>query len=62
MKSFELIGEYFEKSNWKKFSRTITAQSEKLAKEKILCLFGSEHKIPRRRIKVNEVKEVKEAK
>lgn len=60
MKDFELSGEYFEKNDWKKFSRVVSALSEKNAKEKLLSLFGSEHKIARRQIKINEVKEFKE--
>lgn len=60
--NFELKGEYFEKTDWKKFSRIVNASSEKLAKEKLFSLFGSEHKVPRRRVKISEVKEVKEEK
>lgn len=59
---FELNGKYLEKGNWKKFSRIIEANSDKLAREKAFCLFGSEHKVQRRHIKIDSVKEYKEAK
>ena len=53
---FELKGSYLEKGNWRNFSRIVEANSEKRAKEKLFSLFGSEQKLARRNIKLEEVK------
>ncbi|MFA5105683.1 MAG: 50S ribosomal protein L18Ae [Candidatus Micrarchaeia archaeon] len=42
----------------KKFLKEVSAQSEKLAKEKALSMLGANHKIPRTKIKVKLVEKV----
>ncbi len=42
----------------KKFLKEISAQSEKLAKEKALSMLGANHKISRTKIKVTLVEKV----
>lgn len=57
--NFLLNGAFLEKGSWKKFSRLIDADSEKLAREKALCLFGSEYRLQRKKIRIDSVKEHK---
>jgi ribosomal protein L20A (L18A) len=53
---YEAKGRYREKGSFKLFTRQVEAESSKLAGEKIKCLFGSEHKLKRRQIIIEEVK------
>ena len=60
MKIFEVNGEYKEKKDWKKFKKNVKAESNSFAAEKTMCVIGSKHKVKRRSIQINEVKEVGE--
>uniref|UniRef100_A0A7J2TJK6 Large ribosomal subunit protein eL20 n=1 Tax=Archaeoglobus fulgidus TaxID=2234 RepID=A0A7J2TJK6_ARCFL len=57
---FEIVGFYKDLDGWKKFRKIIDARSEKLALEKLYSLIGSNHKVPRHLIKINEIKKVSE--
>jgi len=57
LKDFEVIAEIQEKKGKKNFSLTISAHSANYAAEKALCIIGSRHKKPRRKVVVKEVKE-----
>ncbi len=54
---FEVKG-FFGKEK-KRFSKRVSAENEKRAREKALSLLGSEHKVPRRFIKISEINELK---
>ena len=54
---YDIKGKYKEKDNFKPFTRKIEAASEKRASEKIMTLFGSEHKIKRRHIMIENITE-----
>jgi large subunit ribosomal protein LX len=58
-KKFEITGKFSEKGKEKKFSKKLTALNELRATDKALSLLGSSHKVKRRKIEINEVKEVK---
>tara|TARA_Y100000310_G_scaffold338733_1_gene429272 strand:- start:1355 stop:1561 length:207 start_codon:yes stop_codon:yes gene_type:complete len=60
MKFFEIKGEFSQKGEKKKFAKKVKADSHKFAAEKVMCLIGSEHKIKRRHIILNDVKEMGE--
>jgi len=60
LKVFEVFGEYVEKGEKKKFHTILKSLNEKTASEKIMSIMGSRHKIKRRSIYLNEIKEVKE--
>ena len=60
MKVFEISGEYKKKGEKKKFTTKTKAQSHGFASEKAMCLIGSRHKVRRRDIVLNEVKEAGE--
>jgi large subunit ribosomal protein LX len=57
---FELKGVFSQKGNEKQFCKTIEAGNEGRAKEKLLSLFGSEHRLKRRAVKVTEINKLKE--
>ncbi len=59
MKIFEINGEFERKGEKQKFKKELKAESEKLAIENTYCLIGGKQKIPRRKITIIEVKEVK---
>ncbi|MEM4598210.1 MAG: 50S ribosomal protein L18Ae [Candidatus Diapherotrites archaeon] len=56
---FEFKGKIRIKGEWRPFCRTINAPTENFAKEKLFGLFGSEHGIPRRFVKIESVQKVK---
>jgi|TARA_B100002003_G_C13872564_1_gene426517 ribosomal protein L20A (L18A) len=61
MKIFEITGQYKEKGKTIKFTIKVKAESSNYAAEKVLCQIGSNHKIKRRQITINETKEIGEA-
>jgi len=60
MKNFEVKGTFRERNADKKFSKTVQTINENTAKEKILTLIGSKHKVKRIHIKIESVKESKD--
>lgn len=56
---FRISGKFKQGIFVHKFSREILADSEKGALEKVLSEVGSKHKMKRRQIDIDEVKEVK---
>ncbi len=57
MKNFDVTGSFIEKGVQKKFAKTVNALNSNNAAEKTLSLFGSKHRIKRKAIAINEVKE-----
>ena len=57
---FEVKGSFGKKGAEMAFSKEVGANSESLAREKILSLMGSEHNVKRRLIQISEIKELKE--
>ncbi|MEM0215395.1 MAG: 50S ribosomal protein L18Ae [Archaeoglobaceae archaeon] len=55
---FEIKGSFKDIDGWKKFKKVIKAESEKLALEKLFSIIGSNHKVKRHLIKVEEIKKV----
>lgn len=53
--NFEVKGKLKKNGILESFTRTVEAASEKLAGEKLKCLFGSEHKTSRRHIIIETV-------
>ena len=58
MKVFEAKGTY-NKNGTTKFSKTVKAENEKMAREYIYSLVGGKQKISRRNINIEEVVEAK---
>jgi len=59
MKMFEVSGKFIQKGNERKFAKKIEAQTEFAAAEKTMALFGSNYKIKRRHVFIEELKEAK---
>lgn len=57
---FEIRGFYKDSEGWKKFRKIITAEKESLAVEKLYSIIGSNHKVKRNLIKIEEIKKVSE--
>ena len=57
-KTFEAKGIFLLNKKENAFAKTVTAINENFAKEKILSKIGSDHKIKRHKIKINEIKEI----
>jgi len=55
---FEVEGKFKNLEGWAPFKKTIEAENENVAKEKIYSLIGSNHKIKRNLIKIDVVKKV----
>lgn len=56
LKWFEVIGEKIIKGKPVKFTKTVPALNENAAREKVLSLMGSKHKVKRRFISIHELK------
>lgn len=58
-KKFEVKGTYREKPDfWKPFTKVLTAPNPVQAKERILSVIGSKHRLARPYIKVETISEV----
>lgn len=59
-KKFEVKGSYNVKGNEMKFTKIVDAFNSSHAKEQVLCVFGSKHRLKRRVIKIDSCNEVRE--
>ena len=57
---FEVVGKMRIEGKWQKFRKEITAHNREFAIEKTYSIIGSNHKLKRNLIKIEEVREVKE--
>ncbi len=55
---FEVAGMFRTSEGWQKFRKVVDAHNEKFAIEKIYSLIGSNHKVKRHLVKIEEVKQV----
>jgi len=55
---FEVRGYFKTLEGWQKFRKVVEAGSERFALEKVLSLIGSNHKVDRHLIKIEEVKQL----
>ncbi|MCA1814784.1 MAG: hypothetical protein LC624_12720 [Halobacteriales archaeon] len=60
MHAFRVSGEYEhgELKHWSRFHYEFICDSEDQARERVLSLLGSKHRVPRRDIQVTEVKPI----
>jgi ribosomal protein L20A (L18A) len=56
MKEYEIKGTFTKNNEKQKFTSTIKAENEKMAKEKILAQMGGKQKIKRNYISIEEIK------
>ena len=57
-KNYEILGKFKVNGVEKKFSKHLSALNEIRAAEKVMNLMGSKHKLKRRNIIINEIKEI----
>lgn len=55
---FEIVGKFKNLEGWSPFKKTVEAENENVAKEKIYSIIGSNHKIKRNLIMIEEVRKV----
>lgn len=58
--AFEVSGTFLAGGQEAKFSKTVSAPSEKRASDKVLALIGSHHRVPRHKIKITKTARAKE--
>jgi len=58
MKAYRVKGEFLMKNVWQPFSKEVVGKSKKEAREKILSIMGSRHKVKRRFIKIESIEEI----
>ena len=59
MKTFETKGTYTQKGKKHEFNTKVTAENEKMVKEKIYAEFGGKNNVTRRYISITEIKVAK---
>ena len=59
MKMFEVRGKFRQKGEMKNFTKNVSAPTESAAAEKTMALFGSNYKIKRRHVFIEELKEAR---
>jgi len=57
MKTFKLSGNFKLGSQIREFNKEVSAETDEQAREKLLSIFGSKHRLPRRFINVLQVVE-----
>jgi large subunit ribosomal protein LX len=61
MKVFRVKGKFRmkrKKGEWQPFTKEVIGEDEEKAKEKILSLFGSKHRVKRTNIKIRKITEI----
>lgn len=55
---FEVRGMFRDAGGWNKFKKIVEAHNERFALEKVYSIIGSNHKVKRNLIKIEEVKKL----
>jgi len=55
---FEVVGTFRTGEEWKKFKKTVNAHNERFAVEKVYSLLGSNHKVKRGLIRIEDIRKV----
>ena len=58
MKAYLITGSFDDPRHNQPFSIEMAAEDENAVREKVLCTIGSRHKMERRQIHIDEVKEI----
>ncbi len=59
MKAYRIVGKFLMKDIWQPFKKEIIGENEDDARERILSIIGSRHKVKRRMIKIDKIVELK---
>ncbi len=57
-KAYRVKGKFYMKNIWHPFEKEVVSSSKAKAEEKILSIIGSNHRVKRKMIKIEELKEV----
>ncbi len=57
---FEIKGKFRKNRKWRNFTKKVDAQNERMAIEKTYSLIGSNHKVKRNLIEINNIGQVEE--
>ncbi len=57
---YEISGKFKILRGWMKFKKVVEAHNEKFALEKVYSLIGSNHKVKRHLIKIENIRKVEE--
>ncbi len=55
---FEIAGRFKTSEGWQPFKKVVDANTERFAIEKVYSLIGSNHKVKRHLVRIDEVKQV----
>ncbi len=58
MKAYKVKGKFLMKDVWQPFDKEVIGNDEEEAKERLLSIMGSRHKVKRRMIKIEDVREL----
>ncbi len=58
MKAYRVKGKFLMKDVWQPFTKEVVGENEEEAKERLLSIMGSRHRVKRRMVKIEEVKEL----
>jgi len=58
MKVYRIKGKFLMGKIWQPFSKEFIGENEEEAKERMYSIIGSRHRVKRRMIKVEEIKEI----
>lgn len=56
MENYVISGTFKAGRSWEKFTKTVSSQNEKNAKDKVFSLIGSEHRLKRSLIQLESIK------
>ena len=57
-KAYKVEGKFYVKNIWHPFSKEVVSSSKVKAKEKVLSIIGSNHRVKRNKIIIDNLKEV----
>jgi len=57
-KAYKVEGRFYVKNAWYPFKKEIVSSSKPKAKEKVLSIIGSNHRVKRKKVEIKEVKEL----
>ncbi|KAA0002649.1 MAG: 50S ribosomal protein L18a [Thermoplasmata archaeon] len=57
-KAYRVEGKFYAKNMWYPFKKEIVSSSKVKAKEKVLSIIGSNHRVKRKKVEIKEVKEL----
>jgi len=58
MKAYRVKGKFLMKDVWQPFSKEVVGENEEEARERLLSIMGSRHRVKRRMVKIEEMKEL----